>query len=97
MLGQTLDLAAKWLILLENKSFKKSSISLDKGDKKSYIIPMKAENLRKIREKLDMTRAQLARALDVNERTVRRWENDETEIPRTVELALREIERPAAR
>ena len=58
---------------------------------------MKAENLKKIREKLDMTRAQLARALDVNERTVRRWENDETEIPRTVELALREIERPAAR
>ena len=58
---------------------------------------MKAENLKKIRERLDMTRAQLAHALEVNERTVRRWENDETKIPRTVELALKEIERPAAR
>lgn len=70
---------------------------LDKLSLNVYIETMKAENLKKIREKLDMTRAQLARALDVNERTVRRWENDETEIPRTVELALREIERPAAR
>jgi transcriptional regulator with XRE-family HTH domain len=54
---------------------------------------MTGEELRRRRERLKMTQAELARRLDVQRVTVTRWENGQTAIPRAIELALREIER----
>ena len=39
-----------------------------------------------------MTRSDLARRLDVSERTVIRWEREDFVIPRAVEIALKHIE-----
>jgi len=58
---------------------------------------MKSSDLRKIRRQLDLTQREFAELLGVVGRTVRRWENEETEIPRRVEGTIREIERGGAR
>ena len=49
---------------------------------------MTSADLEAARRKLRLTWSELARALDVNPATVRRWKSS-GEIPRTVELALR--------
>jgi transcriptional regulator with XRE-family HTH domain len=54
---------------------------------------MKAEDLKRKREKLKMTQAELAKRLDVKPLTVLRWENGQVPIPKMAELALKEIER----
>ena len=54
---------------------------------------MKAEELKRKREKLNMTQDELAKRLDVKRLTIIRWENGQTNIPKVVELAMKEIER----
>ena len=49
---------------------------------------MTAEQLKKGRGALDLTQEQLAHRFDVDRTTVARWETNQLEIPRTVELAL---------
>ena len=49
---------------------------------------MTAEQLKKGRRALDLTQEQLAHRFDVDRTTVARWETNQLEIPRTVELAL---------
>ena len=53
---------------------------------------MKGRSLRRIRRKLDLTQAALARELEVDVMTISRWERDVRPIPRTVELAVRYLE-----
>ena len=53
---------------------------------------MKGRDLVRFMERLAMTRRDLAKRLDVNERTVLRWEREDRPIPRAVEIALRHIE-----
>lgn len=85
------------MILLRNKSSWEARFPLDREDKKSYSQNMKSSDLRKIRRQLDLTQREFAELLGVVGRTVRRWENEETEIPRRVEGTIREIERGGAR
>jgi transcriptional regulator with XRE-family HTH domain len=54
---------------------------------------MTGEELRRRRQRLKMTQAELARRVDVQRVTVTRWENGQIAIPRAIELALKEIER----
>lgn len=49
---------------------------------------MTAEQLKKGRGGLDLTQEQLAHRFDVDRTTVARWETNQLEIPKTVELAL---------
>ena len=53
---------------------------------------MKGKDLIRLYERLGMTRSDLARRLDVSERTVIRWEREDFVIPRAVEIALKHIE-----
>ena len=50
-------------------------------------------DLKEIRQRLDMSQAELAAALGVHPQTVYAWESGRQEPPRYVELALRELER----
>lgn len=54
---------------------------------------MKGSELKKIRETLNLTQAELAEKLDVKQNTVYRWEADILPISRVVELALKTVER----
>ncbi len=49
---------------------------------------MTAEQMKKGRKGLDLTQEQLAHRFDVGRTTVARWETNQLEIPKTVELAL---------
>lgn len=53
---------------------------------------MNGEKLRKVRDDLQLTQAQLAEKLGVSANTVARWERDEMAIPPYLELALKQIE-----
>ncbi len=70
---------------------------LDNEVAKCYLAIMTRADLKKKRERLGLTQVELARRLGVERITVIRWEGGKTEIPRTVELALREIERQEGR
>ena len=70
---------------------------LDIGLANCYIQIMRVEELRKKREKLDMTQRQLAKKLGVHWVTLARWEANRARIPQSVEIALREIERQEQR
>ena len=52
---------------------------------------MKAEDLKRLRERLDITQAELARRLKVDVMTVSRWERGVIEIPGPVEVAMETI------
>lgn len=52
-----------------------------------------ADELKRKRERLGMTQAELAKRLGITKITVLRYENGQTDIPRVVELAMKEIER----
>ena len=54
---------------------------------------MIGQELKRRRERLGLTQAELAKRLDVERITIIRWERDQVAIPRVVELALGEIER----
>jgi transcriptional regulator with XRE-family HTH domain len=58
---------------------------------------MKGDDLRKRRQKLDLTQEQLAVELGVDRNTVARWERDERVIPAYLDLALKTIERESAK
>ena len=58
--------------------------------------PMNKQQMREIRTELNMTQEQLAKRLDINWRTVARWEAG-AKIPETVRLALREVLRQEGR
>lgn len=66
---------------------------LDSRVIKCYLMIMTKDELRQRRKRLDMTQKELARKLDVTPMTIKRWEGGKVEIPRTIELALKEIER----
>lgn len=50
---------------------------------------MTPEELADTRERLGMTKSQLADHLDIDPRTVRRWELGEVDIPKPVAMLLR--------
>ena len=50
---------------------------------------MSGEEFRRLRNKLELNQVELGKLMDVSERGIRRWENDEVEIPTIAELALR--------
>ncbi len=54
---------------------------------------MKGAELKRMREGLGLTQAQLAEILDVKPNTVARWENGVLDVPKTVALAMETIER----
>jgi transcriptional regulator with XRE-family HTH domain len=54
---------------------------------------MQGEELKRNRERLGWTQEYLAKRLDVTSMTIKRYESGKIEIPRVVELALKEIER----
>ena len=53
---------------------------------------MDSSNLKRRRDELGLTQAQLARELDVDVITISRWERGVHPIPRYIELALEAIE-----
>ncbi len=65
---------------------------LDKMSRKGQDRGMNAKELKRIREKLNMTQPDLAKRLKVSWRTVARWEAGQ-KIPETVRLALKEVQR----
>jgi transcriptional regulator with XRE-family HTH domain len=56
-------------------------------------MAMSGEDLRRKRERLGWTQVDLAKRLDVTTMTIKRYESGKIEIPRVVELALKQIER----
>jgi transcriptional regulator with XRE-family HTH domain len=61
------------------------------------LLTVNGAELRARRDRLGFTQVELAKRLDVKRLSIIRWESDQVEIPRTVELALREIERQEGR
>jgi transcriptional regulator with XRE-family HTH domain len=57
------------------------------------VNPVTADELKRKRERLGLTQAELAKRLGITKITILRYENGQTEIPRVVELAMKEIER----
>ena len=53
---------------------------------------MTGEDFKKWRERIGLTQAQVAIALDVTEMTIYRWESGKGVISRAIELATRHIE-----
>lgn len=49
---------------------------------------MTSKQMKVARAELEMSQADLAKALDVNSNTISRYERGDLEIPRTVELAI---------
>jgi DNA-binding transcriptional regulator YiaG len=54
---------------------------------------MEGEELKDMREKLRLTKKDLAARLEVTETSLYRWETGRTPIPKTVELAMKQIRR----
>jgi transcriptional regulator with XRE-family HTH domain len=54
---------------------------------------MDGESLKKRREDLEMSQAQLAKTLEVDVTTISRWERGERSIPAYLKLALETVER----
>ena len=57
------------------------------------VNPVTADELKRKRERLGLTQAELAKRLGITKITILRYENGQTKIPRVVELAMKEIER----
>ena len=49
------------------------------------------DEFKRLRDRLNMTQEELAKELGVTTRTIIRWESGDREIPRTVELAMKQI------
>lgn len=64
-----------------------------------YTAIMTPTALREFLEDQELTQSELAMSLEINPRTVRRYVNGESEIPRTIELACLGLEtlKPARR
>lgn len=54
---------------------------------------MDGKELKKYREKLNLTQEQLAEKLKVTKKTIERWESGESKFPKYLELVLKTIER----
>jgi hypothetical protein len=52
---------------------------------------MKATELRKLLDSVDLSQSEAARQLDIDPRTMRRYLADELPIPRVVEIAIRAV------
>ncbi len=52
---------------------------------------MTSEDFKQTREKMRLTQTELAKRLEVTETTIYRWENGKGPIPRTAQLALKQI------
>jgi transcriptional regulator with XRE-family HTH domain len=61
------------------------------------LVGMTGEEFKKWRLRMNLTQAEVAKALDVTEMTVYRWETDKAPILRTVELALKQVESERAK
>jgi transcriptional regulator with XRE-family HTH domain len=57
----------------------------------SYTWVMTPTQLRRFLEQEDLTQVALAMALEIDPRTVRRYVNGESEIPRVIELACKAL------
>jgi DNA-binding XRE family transcriptional regulator len=53
---------------------------------------MKPEEMRRKRERLGLTQEELAKRLGVQRLSVIRWENGQTKISKSIDLAIRQIE-----
>lgn len=53
---------------------------------------MTGKEFRIKRNLMDLTQAELAEKLDLNANTISRYENEDLQIPKTVELAIKAIE-----
>lgn len=53
---------------------------------------MNGQEFKEWRERMGLTQAEIAKALDVTEMTVYRWETGKAPISRAVELALKQLE-----
>jgi putative transcriptional regulator len=51
-----------------------------------------ADELKVVRERMNLTQEQLAAYLEVTRMTVHRWESGKISIPRSIELALEALE-----
>lgn len=58
-----------------------------------YSPHMEAGEFQQMRERMRLTQKELAARLDVTENSIYRWENGKTVIPRTVELAMKQVRR----
>lgn len=57
---------------------------------------MKGKEVRKIRESLHLNQTEFGKKVGVSKNTVSNWENDLTEIPKTVLYLLRDLEEKSA-
>ncbi len=57
----------------------------------SIIYCVTTDEFKKLRESIGYTQAKLSEEIDITIRTITRWENGETEIPKVVELAVQSI------
>ncbi len=58
-----------------------------------YVIRVTGRQLKELREQLDWTQERLAKELDVDRRTVIRWEKEEVKIAKPEEMALKSIKK----
>lgn len=58
-----------------------------------YISIMVGDELKRRRERLEMTQAELASKLKVDAQTVSRWERSARKIPDMLDRALKDVER----
>ena len=58
-----------------------------------YEITVTGKQLKELREQLDWTQERLAKELDVDRRTVIRWEKEEVKIAKPEEMALKSIKK----
>jgi DNA-binding XRE family transcriptional regulator len=57
-----------------------------------HTMTMKADELKRRREKLGFTQEELAKRLGMQRLSVIRWETGQTKVPKSIELALKQIE-----
>jgi len=70
-------------------------MGLDKSDRRSYIGRMTPDDLRTLRKRLGLTQAELAERLRNSERSIRRYEDGERDIPGPVQVAVEAMLREA--